>query len=133
MQARDERVAELKREIEALKGENEASKAFAISLKTEIKELESKLANTETTNSKSAITLTAIQRENKEYQTRILELESRNRTHLHEREESERKQDIIYKKLDELASQVSIITGAEIPSTAAGIEKLISKVKIFKQ
>lgn len=47
---------------------------------------------------------------------------------MHEREEAERKTDIIHKKLDELAGKVSSITGTEIPSSAAGLDTLISKV-----
>ena len=94
----------MKRDIETLKGENAALNSLVISLRGKIKELETDLGGWETAASKSGITLTVIQRENKEYQTRNLELESRIRTHMHEREEAERKTEVIYKKLDELAS-----------------------------
>jgi hypothetical protein len=45
-----------------------------------------------------------------------------------EREGSERKQDIIFKKLDELANHLSTITGTNIPSTSAGLDLLIARV-----
>jgi hypothetical protein len=49
---------------------------------------------------------------------------------MEEREGSERKQDIIFKKLDELANHLSTVTGTAIPSTAAGLDLLISKVRL---
>jgi chromosome segregation ATPase len=128
VQAREDRISELKRDMDTLKGENAALNSMVISLRGKIKEMETDLGGLETTASKSGYALNAIQRENKEYQSRILELESRIRTHMHEREEAERKTDVIYKKLDELANQVSSITGTQIPNTADGLEKLITKV-----
>ncbi len=57
------------------------------------------------------LALTGLQRDNKEYQTKILELESRIRTHMNDREDTARKTDTIEKRLHQLVSQLETITG----------------------
>ena len=103
-----------------------------MSQRGKVKELETDLGGFETVANKSGITIGALQRENKDYQQRILELESRIRTHMDEREGAERKTDVVFKKLDELAHHLSTITGTAIPSTGAGLDILINKVENLK-
>lgn len=50
------------------------------------------------------------------------------RTHIIEREEAERKTDIIHNKLNELATQVTTITGVQIQGSANGLDILIQKI-----
>jgi hypothetical protein len=68
---------EYKREIEKFKSDNAALNSLIISQRSKLKEFESDLGSFETVANKSGIAISALQRENKEYQQRILELESR--------------------------------------------------------
>ncbi len=116
----------IKQIVDAIKAkteENDALNSMVIPLRKKKKELETDLGGLETTASKSGIALTVIQRENKEYQTKILELESRI-------QHVGKKKHVIYKKLDELASHLTVITGIDIPNTATGLDILITKVII---
>ncbi len=128
MQAKEERMNELKRDIDSLKSENATMNALIVALRNKIKELECEITGVEQVHTKADITITTLQKDNKELQSHVLELESRIRTHMHEREEAERKTAAINNKLTELASKVSTITGAKITNDVAGIELLIKKV-----
>ena len=77
MQARDERINELKREMDSMRSENATMNSLIVTLRNRVKELEGDLGGFETVASKSEITITSLQKDNKELQHRILELESR--------------------------------------------------------
>ena len=77
VQARDERIAELKREIDALKSENGTLNAMIVAQRTKIKELECDLGGVESSNCKADITIATYQKDIKELQKTVLELESR--------------------------------------------------------
>jgi chromosome segregation ATPase len=77
VQARDDRINELKREIDSLKSENATMNSLIVALRTKLKELEGNIGGFETVASKSEITITTLQRENRTYQQQLLELESR--------------------------------------------------------
>lgn len=117
--------------MEALKNDNNAINQLLISEKTKIKELERDLGGFETVASKSGLTINTLQAQNKSYQDEILTLESRLRTYMTQREEAERKTELIHNKLNELALKVTTITGTDIPNTAAGLDVLISKINDF--
>ena len=132
MQARDERNAELKREIDSLKSESSTMHALIISLKNRIKELEGDLGSFENVASKSGITITTLQKDNRELQQHVLELESRIRTHINEREESERKLEIMNNKFTELTTKVTTITGvAMLGGQSFNLDTLITKVLFY--
>lgn len=128
VQARDERIAEMKRDTETLKAENCTMSSMIAALQSKIRELEGDVSGFETFASKSDITISTLQKENKESKQTILELESRIRTHIIEREEAERKTDCMNNKLTELATQVSTVTGCTIEASVDGITLLISKI-----
>ena len=133
VQARDERNAELKREMDSLKSESSTMHALIISLKNRIKELEGDLGSFENIASKSGITITTIQKDNKELQQHVLELESRIRTHINEREESERKLEIMNNKFTELTTKVTTITGVSmLGGQSFNLDTLIQKVFFYK-
>lgn len=75
--ARDERINELKREMDTLKSENATMNSLIVALRNRIKELEGELGGFETVASKSGITISALQKDNKDLQQTVLELESR--------------------------------------------------------
>ena len=77
VQAREERINELKREMDSLKSENATMNSLIVSLRNRIRELEGDLGGFETVASKSGITITSLQNDNKELQKQVLELESR--------------------------------------------------------
>jgi chromosome segregation ATPase len=76
-QAREDRINELKREMDTLKNENATMNALICTQRTKIKELEGDLGGFESVASKSGITITTLQKDNKELQQNVLELESR--------------------------------------------------------
>lgn len=58
----------------------------------------------------------------------LISIKILHRSHLHEREEAERKTNIIHKKLDELVVKVTSFFGIQISTSADGMDLLISKV-----
>jgi chromosome segregation ATPase len=77
VQAREERISELKREMDTLKSENATMNSLIVSLRNKTKELEGDLGGFEAVANKSGITITTLQKDNKELQQHVLELESR--------------------------------------------------------
>lgn len=127
-QTREDKLNELKREIDTLKSENATMNALICSQRSKIKELEGDLGGFESVASKSGITITTLQREHKEQQQHVLELESRIRTHMIEREEAERRTETLINKLNELSSKISTATGITITSNASGLDTLLTKI-----
>ena len=129
VQAREERNAELKREIDTLKSENSTMNSLIVSLRNRVRELEGDLGSFENVASKSGITITTLQKDNKELQQHVLELESRIRTHIMEREEAERKTEIMNNKFTELTTKVTSITGVSLSgSQTFNLDTLIQKI-----
>lgn len=123
----------MKREMDSLKSESSTMHALIISLKNRIKELEGDLGSFENVASKSGITITTLQKDNRELQQHVLELESRIRTHINEREESERKLEVMNNKFTELTTKVTTITGvAMFGSQSFNLDTLTTKVFILK-
>lgn len=102
--------------------------ALIVTMRNKIRELEGDLGGFETVASKSGITITTLQKDNKQLQQTVLDLESRIRTHMMEREEAERKMDTLNNKLSELTTTITTITGITITSNIAGLDVLITKV-----
>ena len=115
--------------MDLIKNENTNMNSLIVTQRNKIKELESELNGFENVASKSGITITTLQKDNKQLQQTILELESRIRTHIMEREEAERKTETLYNKLNELASKITTITGIQITTNVSGVEILITKVR----
>lgn len=128
VQARDDRIGEMKREIETMKSENGTMSSMICALKTRIREVEDDLGGFENVATKSSITISALQKDNKDMQQNVLNLESRIRTHISEREDAERKTELMNAKLSELATQVSTITGTHVDSSIEGLSVLITKI-----
>lgn len=74
---KDEKINEQKREIELLKGENSNMNAMIVAQRNRMKEIEGELGGFESVASKSGITITTLQKDNKDLQQHVLELESR--------------------------------------------------------
>lgn len=129
LSVRDDKINEIKREMDLIKNENTNMNSLIVTQRNKIKELESELNGFENVASKSGITITTLQKDNKQLQQTILELESRIRTHIMEREEAERKTETLYNKLNELASKITTITGIQITTNVSGVEILITKVR----
>jgi multidrug resistance efflux pump len=77
VQAKEEKISELKLEIEALKTENSSLNACIVTQRNKIRELESELSGFEGVACKSSMTITSLQQDNKNLQKTVLELESR--------------------------------------------------------
>ena len=77
VQARDERINEMKREIDTFKSESSTMNSMIVALRNRVKEVEGDLGSFETVASKSGITIHALQKDNKELQQHVLDLESR--------------------------------------------------------
>ncbi|CAF4531596.1 unnamed protein product, partial [Didymodactylos carnosus] len=123
-----EHINELRHEVESIKKEYDIMNNANNQLKIRVRELEGNVGSYESVTNKSSVTITALQHEIKEKQEQLLELQSRIRTHMEERETSERKTEGLNKKLHELFSQLNIIFGADcgVPTPAA-LENLKTK------
>ncbi|CAF3690001.1 unnamed protein product [Rotaria socialis] len=127
--AKDERINELKREIESLKKEHESLNQANNQLRLHMRELESNVGSYESVASKSSLTISSLQKDAKERQEQIMELQSRVRTHMEEREASERKTEGLHNKLQELFSQLSVTLGGEFGQpTAASFDNLMARI-----
>jgi hypothetical protein len=67
----------MKREMETLKSESATMNSLIVALRNRVKEVEGDLGSFETVASKSGITITTLQKDNKDLQQHILDLESR--------------------------------------------------------
>ncbi|CAF1028886.1 unnamed protein product [Adineta ricciae] len=129
LSAKDERINELKREIESVRREHESLNQVNNQLRVRICELESNVNSYDTVASKSSLTITALQRDAKEKQDQIVELQSRVRLHMEEREASERKTESFYKKLQELFSQLNVtLTGDFGQPTPGSFDGVMTKI-----
>lgn len=77
VQAKEEKIAELKLEMESLKTENSTLNGLIVTQRNKIRELENELGSYESVASKSGLTITNLQHDNKKLQQTVLELESR--------------------------------------------------------
>ncbi|CAF3494707.1 unnamed protein product [Rotaria sordida] len=127
--AKDERINELKHEIESLKKEHDLVIHANNQLRLRLRELESNITSYDSVTNKSSLTISSLQKDLKEKQDQLLELQSRIRTHMEERETSERKTDTLNKKLQELFSQLSVTLGTDYgqPTTVA-FDKVMTRV-----
>lgn len=75
--AKDERINELKSEIENLRKEFEAVSHLSQQLKIRVRELESNVGSYDSIANKSSITIAALQKDANEKQEQIIELQSR--------------------------------------------------------
>ncbi|CAF1598460.1 unnamed protein product, partial [Didymodactylos carnosus] len=131
LSGKDERINELRHEVESLKKEHDILNKSNNQFKIRIRELEQNVGSYESVTNKSSVTITALQNDIKEKQEQLLELQSRIRTHMEERESSERKTEGLNKKLHELFAQLNVILGPDygVPTPMA-LENLKTKVII---
>jgi chromosome segregation ATPase len=125
---KEDRIRELKMEHDSLKSENGTMNSLIMSLRTKIKELEGDLGGYESVASKSGITISSLQRDNRELQQTVCDLESRIRTLVMDREEAERKTDSVNNKLIELSTKITTITGFEINPCVDSLDILVCKI-----
>ncbi|CAF3907511.1 unnamed protein product [Adineta steineri] len=127
--AKDERINELKHEIDSIKREYDLINQANNQLHIRIRELETNVNSYDSVSNKSSLTILTLQKDGKEKQEQILELQSRVRTHIEEREASERKTEALQRKLQELFSQLKItVTGDFAQPTPASFDILITKI-----
>lgn len=67
----------MKREIETMKSENDTMNSMIVALRNRVKECESDLGGFENIASKSSVTISTLQKDNKDLQQHVLDLESR--------------------------------------------------------
>ncbi|UJR35149.1 hypothetical protein I4U23_027918 [Adineta vaga] len=127
--AKDERINELKHEIDSVKREHELVVQANNQLRTRIRELESNMTSYDTVANKSSLTISILQKDLREKQDQLSELQARIRAHMEDRETNERRTDGIYKKLHELFAQLNVTLGTDYgqPSTSA-FEIVINRI-----
>ncbi|UJR10679.1 hypothetical protein I4U23_014873 [Adineta vaga] len=127
--AKDERINELKHEIESMRREHELVNQTNSQLRLRIHELESNMGSYDSVANKSSLTITTLQRDAKEKQDQILELQARVRLHMEERETSERKTETFHRKLQELFSQMNVtLTGDFGQPTTTSFDGLMTRI-----
>ncbi|CAF4033319.1 unnamed protein product [Adineta steineri] len=120
--AKDDRINELKKENDLIIHAN-------YQLRLRVHELESNVNSYDSVSNKSTLAISSIQKDAKEKQDQLLELEARVRTHMEEREASERKMDVLQKKLQELFAQLSVTLEHNYGQpSAASFETVMSRI-----
>ncbi|CAF1245039.1 unnamed protein product, partial [Adineta ricciae] len=127
--AKDERINELRHENESLKREHELVLQTNNQFRLRIRELETNMSSFDSVANKSSLTISSLQKDAREKQDQLLELQTRIRAHMEEREVNERKMDVLHKKLQELFAQLSVTLGHDYgqPSTLA-FETVINRI-----
>ncbi|XP_046545107.1 coiled-coil domain-containing protein 170-like [Haliotis rubra] len=129
------KVKELQHLLETNR-ENEAKlTALVQSLRDRVRELEDKAGSIETVAGRSEFAIGTLQRENRDSQDRILELEGRLRKQLEEREASEARGDECQKRLSELQAHLSGLLRVDdlYESTPASVETIVRKLTDLMQ
>ncbi|CAF1676667.1 unnamed protein product, partial [Adineta ricciae] len=90
---------------------------------------ETNMSSFDSVANKSSLTISSLQKDAREKQDQLLELQTRIRAHMEEREVNERKMDALHKKLQELFAQLSVTLGHDYgqPSTLA-FETVINRI-----
>ncbi|XP_022332635.2 coiled-coil domain-containing protein 170-like [Crassostrea virginica] len=129
LESKEVKIRELKSLYETSK-ENEAKLTTMLeSYRQQILELESKAGSYETVVGRSEFTVSELQRQIRDSNDKILELESRIRKHLEERERAEMSHHTVEKKYTEVISQLSsIISVDEMSSATFTVEEIIRKM-----
>ena len=148
LSGKDERINELKHEIESLRREFDLVNQGNQQLRVRVHELESNVNCYDSVANKSSITITSLQKEAKEKQEQLIDLQARVRsvhrglslfvdesclvfrTHMEEREASERKTESLYKKLQEVFTRLNITVGMDLGQPGpASFDLLMTKVR----
>jgi chromosome segregation ATPase len=77
LSGKDERINELKHEIDSLKNEHELTNQVNNQLRLRVREIEGNMSSYEAGMNKSSLTISSLQRECKEKQEQLLELQTR--------------------------------------------------------
>ncbi|XP_074661960.1 coiled-coil domain-containing protein 170-like [Tubulanus polymorphus] len=109
IEAREMRIKELKAEIESRRETDARLQTVVESMQQKIQEAEFKSGTFENIKGKSELTIRTLQAENDQARERILELESRLRQHLEEREKAEQLKSTIEKRYNDILTQISSV------------------------
>lgn len=129
LESKEVKIRELKSLYETSKENESKLTAMLESYRQQILELESKAGSYETVMGRSEFTVSELQRQIRDGNDKILELESRIRKHLDERERTEMNFQSMEKKYSEVISQLSsIITVDEMSSATFTVEEIVRKM-----
>ncbi|XP_064113216.1 coiled-coil domain-containing protein 170-like [Macrobrachium nipponense] len=105
--AKDSRVGELTRQLDAHRQEHARQAATIVTLRQKLQEEENSCVTLRANQRRGEYSLGALTRENRQYADRINELENRLRTHMEERESAEQRSEASQKRLLELIQMVT--------------------------
>ncbi|XP_063885641.1 coiled-coil domain-containing protein 170-like [Scylla paramamosain] len=105
--ARDARITELTRQLDAHRQEHARQAATIVTLRQKLQEEEACTVSLRASQRRKEYTVGALTRENRQHADRISELECRLKTHLEEREAAEQRSEMSYKRLMELVRVVT--------------------------
>ncbi|KAI0225840.1 hypothetical protein LSAT2_023409 [Lamellibrachia satsuma] len=131
LDAREDKIRELKLQAETARESEAKHIALVHSLRQKLCEYDASHGSLEGAANRSEVAIQTLQRDNKESNERIVELESRLRTHLAEREAAEQERDTATKKLHDITSRLStyLNTDAYGSNDLASSEVLIQHIK----
>ncbi|XP_060072809.1 coiled-coil domain-containing protein 170-like [Ylistrum balloti] len=128
LEAKEIKIKELKTLYDTSKENEHHLTTLLESHRQQIMELEGKAGSYETAVGRSEFTVSALQQQIREGQEKILELESRLRTHLDDREAAEVKCQSASKRYDELLTQITGLLQVESIQSALGPEDILRRL-----
>ncbi|XP_013406676.1 coiled-coil domain-containing protein 170 [Lingula anatina] len=131
VESKDDKIKEIRKEVEKYKENDARLSSLVQSLRDRLHEAESQSGSLEAAAGRCEVTISSLQKENREAQDRIVELESRLRSHLSEREEAEQKAAAAEKKYQEIWTHIGSALGEDgiSPASSSSVDILVRKAK----
>ncbi|XP_045163398.2 coiled-coil domain-containing protein 170-like isoform X2 [Mercenaria mercenaria] len=129
LEVRDVKIKELQLQMETGRENERRLQSLVESLRSQVVDLEGRAGAIESVASRSEVTVAALQKENKAANERIVDLESRQRKILEEREEAQARAELVDRRLREHFAQFASILKFE--SISGGVptpEEIIRKI-----
>lgn len=134
VEIRDVKIKEMKMMVETSHENESRLQSVVDSLRSQVADLEGRAGAFESVAGRSEFTVMALQKENKQSQERIVELESRQRKQLEEREEAQARVESLERKLNDVLTQFTSMLKIEIFSgTSATVEEICHKFNDLNQ
>ena len=113
LDSKDSHIRELKLEIEGFRDTDNKQVAVIQSLRDQLQQYNLQAGSLDTIAARGELAVSTLQRDLKDSQERVLELENRLRTHLEERERAEQDKGTYEKKFHDMVNQFSSIMRAD--------------------
>ncbi|KAH3851320.1 hypothetical protein DPMN_093800 [Dreissena polymorpha] len=129
LEIRDVKIRELQMQMETGRDNECRLQSLVESLRSQVSDLEGRAGAFESVAGRSEITVAALQKENKAAQERIVDLETRQRKQLEEREEAQARVEILDHRMRDYFSQFASVLRVETSGKNASAEEIARKLQ----